>query len=366
MKSAGLFKKIIVYILLTCFIFPTHALYGAAISSKEDKDPFVNFKKQHSKYIKEYISLDISDVKDVSKYLVKISSYIKKTVDSGLIYDISKETDERYWSEDINQSWLSLLVLQYKLAEYIDLIKSSVDQEAVIAELTNTKIDNFRSYLYTLYRNVDDVLAENPDITVTELETGEKAIRYPGVEASTNTAVTQDEVLLPTGLAFPESLIKEKTNWGDLAGILENYESEKYTTIIGIQLGLDLNEFIKSKNYNKMKEYKKAIFEGARAFLRAKPGAVTRIANLMALQQLYENLYFEALGNALRIYMDNIYVYKASTDFSRLNEEGIKELAELACPLIDERKTSDTDYRTAEYARYRCIKKNGLSSKGSD
>ena len=363
MKSDSLFKRIVVYILLICFILPTHVLYGAMNTPGTGKDELTKFADQYDKYIKEYTSLDLTNTKDTGKYLVKISSFIKKTVGSGVVYDISKDLSNKYWSEEINDRWIALLVLQNKLAEYLDLIKTFADQEALVADISKSQVAYFRTYLETLFQNADEIISSNPNLTVTELKNGEKAVAYPGVDISTNSAVTQNKILIPTGVGFDVSFIKGKDNWGTLAGILENYESEKYPTIVGMQLGLDLDEFVKANGYTKMKGYKTAIFAGTRLFLREKPSAVTRVANLMALQQLYESLYFEALGNSLRIYMDNIYMHNSAVDFSILNETGIKQIAEKACPLIDERETSKTNYKTAEYARYRCIKKMTVVAK---
>ena len=134
-----------------------------------------------------------------------------------------------------------------------------------------------------------------------------------------STSFTQNEVLVPTGVGFKDEFIREHDNWGTLNGILENYQSEKYPTIVSIKLNEDFDEFVKANDYKDMKAYNKATFQGTRVLLRSKPGAVTRIASLMALQQLYESLYFEALGNALRIYMDNLYIYNSDIDLSKLN-----------------------------------------------
>ena len=90
MQRNSLFKRAIAYILLICFILPAHVLYGATDNTQTSKDGLTLFIEQYDKDIKEYTSLDLSNYKDTAKYLVKISLFIKRTSDSGVLYSYEK------------------------------------------------------------------------------------------------------------------------------------------------------------------------------------------------------------------------------------------------------------------------------------
>ncbi|MFH1223510.1 MAG: nucleotidyl transferase AbiEii/AbiGii toxin family protein [Pseudomonadota bacterium] len=358
-------SKFLAAILIITFVFPYQTLSAKQTDPAQQYN--TQFEKHYNDFIKRFRGLNLENPTTVSRFTADISKYIKEQVDSNGYKNVYGTANE--------QKWINLGVLQMDIIRYCDMVKDSLGYSSKIQPIRSAQTKDFQLYLETAYRTPDELNQKYPGINnyiskngvtkeatitlgeVSEIHINKLGLTFTGVNANNDSLIIQNGVLVPTGGGFETGFIASRPGkWDNIAEILKDYKdySDKFSTTFPIRLQEDFSEFVKKEKYPDMPKYREAIFQGVKKFNRDTSVALRKkFNNTMVLQQLYEELYFKALENTLRIYMSNMYIYK--------NEEYSKNkdytFAIFACPLMDERNSDATSYKTARYAQYRCLKK---------
>ena len=298
-------KKIISILILISFIF-SQSLH-ATESTAEDKSEFNKLKNEYHDLISEYKELDNRDIIAVANYAIVLSLYTKGLTDPtrDILTLPDKEQLSSSDTKELQSIWQNLLVLQWKIAEYLSLVKTSSQIEGTVSPITSALIADQSKYLDSLFSNYIS-LRFDPNMLVNTSDSGNVVVNYKNMDPINYLSfVNQDGQLNVTGPGFDYSYIRSMNNWDNLEGIINNYKEKKDVPTLTTEF---LYSIIKNKSL-----YSSTIRENftrtAGTYIQSDQSVKNKIKSYFSLMDFYDKLYSFALYNAVRLYVDNLYMH---------------------------------------------------------